>query len=1382
MAFDQSTRNRLQQFVQKVRALLTEEFTRQMQKDYGMDPTTGEVNPLDKLTYLDDSRRETARLLRETMEHYLASTPSGDKIEVLDRIVREQSFTVLNRLCAVRMAEARGIIIESIGNGYHSKGFQLYNQLTKTSLGELGDAYRWYLFSVFDEFAMDLPVLFDRYSPMGRLFPKPEKLISGNPSNPGLIEVMNSDELVPLWSEDETIGWIYQYFNSVEERRQMRDESAAPRNSRELAVRNQFFTPRYVVEFLTDNTLGRIWYEMTQGQTSLTDTCQYLVRRPNEIFLKPGEAAPVMVQPAEELSQEELLRQPVYISFRPLKDPREILMLDPACGSMHFGLYAFDLFERIYEEAWDIEAELGKDLLVRAKGLKSLHDTYTTKEALLTDIPRLIIEYNIHGVDIDPRAVQIAGLSLWLRAQRSWKERNIKSDARPQIRRSNIVCAEPMPGEVKFLEEFITKYLATIPEGKLLGQIVRRVFEAMQLAGEAGSLLKIEEEISNAIAEAKRQWLAKPKTEQGRLFNDENINPQQQRLGLDVSGITDKAFWETAEEQIYGALRSYAEQAELGEGYQRRLFADDAARGFAFINNCRKRYDVVLMNPPFGEPSLQTESLVKYIKESCNNVFCSFVVQSTSRLSEGGALGAITDRSFVVKDSYEDYRYWLYKNASPDVFVDLGWNVLDANVEVCCYIVRPNLPREDGLFLNISEISNEEKPGYLYKKVGLTCEIPKEGFLKVSFDVFGNIPHFAMSYFLPSTLLTDFETGVNIQTIVAKTARGMSSGDTFMACRLLWEISSDSIGSKKPWNYVNVGGGTAPFYRPQFMLFKYSDDWGPLRHLPGFSLKNINLFWKTAVGWGKRTDILSAQLLPPGLITAEDGQVAVPFNESDTFLLLGFLNSKYAQSAINCICGGHKGPGYVGSIPFPTSIRKKQDRINEVTKKGFNVLRTISICNETTLEFCHPFALSEIKSRNNLVKDTLACVEELIKQANILLRELDEVVFNALGKSEIEQSQIVKIGPGTLDPRLEWPENITDLESALISYSFGVIFGRWDVRYATGEKQAPELPDPFTPLAVCPTGMLQNEQGLPITKEEVESLKQKGEWNYPIEIPWGGVLIDDPGHSMDIETHLHQVLQIIWQERWEDIEREACEILGVRTLRDYFTKSAGFFADHLKRYSKSRRQAPIYWPLSTASGSYMLWIYYHRLTDQTLYICVNDFVEPKLQQVGNTVSQLRRKEHRNAQEEKELEKLSDLETELKEFRDELLRIAKFWKPNFNDGVQITAAPLWKLFKLPKWQKTLKETWQMLEKGEYDWANLAYSIWPERVIRKAHQDRSLATAHDLEADLWEEIVVSTDREGNPKMKWIPKKLSEEQLKEIIQAKMNNIHDRNKEYQP
>src|SRR5437870_11796761 len=88
------------------------------------------------------------------------------------------------------------------------------------------------------------------------------------------------------------------------------------------------------------------------------------------------------------------------------------------------------------------------------------------------------------------------------------------------------------------------------------------------------------------------------------------------------------------------------------------------------------------------------------------------------------------------------------------------------------------------------------------------------------------------------------------------------------------------------------------------------------------------------------------------------------------------------------------------------------------------------------------------------------------------------------------------------------------------------------------------------------------------------------------------------------------------------IEQEACEILGVGELREYFGRPTGFFEDHLRRYSKSRRKAPIYWPLSTASGSYTVWVYYHRLTDQTLYTIVNRYVEPKIADIERTAASL----------------------------------------------------------------------------------------------------------------------------------------------------------------
>src|SRR5260370_650576 len=139
MAFNDATRGRLQRFVGAARALLTEEFARQLQQDYGLDPSTGEVAALDSLADHDDRRLETARILREILAHYLAAEGvigTADRRTVLDRILREQAFTILNRLAALRMMEARGILIESLAKGYQSQGFQLYQRVANGALGE----------------------------------------------------------------------------------------------------------------------------------------------------------------------------------------------------------------------------------------------------------------------------------------------------------------------------------------------------------------------------------------------------------------------------------------------------------------------------------------------------------------------------------------------------------------------------------------------------------------------------------------------------------------------------------------------------------------------------------------------------------------------------------------------------------------------------------------------------------------------------------------------------------------------------------------------------------------------------------------------------------------------------------------------------------------------------------------------------------------------------------------------------------------------------------------------------------------------------------------------------------------------------------------------
>jgi hypothetical protein len=270
----------------------------------------------------------------------------------------------------------------------------------------------------------------------------------------------------------------------------------------------------------------------------------------------------------------------------------------------------------------------------------------------------------------------------------------------------------------------------------------------------------------------------------------------------------------------------------------------------------------------------------------------------------------------------------------------------------------------------------------------------------------------------------------------------------------------------------------------------------------------------------------------------------------------------------------------------------------------------------------------------------------------------------------------------------------------LLSWAVGTAFGRFDVRLATGEREAPPEPDPFDPLPAKSPGMLP-DGATPFH-------------------PHPGILVDEPGHQHDLPRLIEDVLATVGYPTHEDARRWL--------QRD-------FFPVHLKEYSKSRRKAPIYWPLSTASGGYTLWLYYPALTDQTLYTAANDFVSPKLAETSSLAAALRTRTDRSRDEERQLERFHDLQAELQELHDEILRLASIWKPNHDDGVQITAAPLWRLFRHRPWQTVLKGIWEKLEKGDYDWAHLAMTYWPGRVAEKCRTDKSLAIAHDL-ADLYE----------------------------------------------
>jgi len=639
---DKATRNAIERATQQARRLLDEDFSSQLEGTFDV-LRTGIIAPKGG-AHLSARQQFQREKIVAAIEHKLAARTTT--IEAVKDYVRDAAFTTLNRFVALKMLEARQLVQECITKGEQSSGYREFCGMAP-GVALLPDAtgYRLYVECLFDEFSTEIRVLFDRRDAASVLWPKRQTFEA-------LLNILNVPDLSGVWSEDETIGWVYQFFNSSEERKKMRDESPAPRNSRELAVRNQFFTPRYVVQFLVDNTLGRLWLEMHGGQTRITEVCQFLVRSLD------GAAQP-----------------------RPGKDPRDLRILDPACGSGHFLLYSFDLLLEIYEEAWSAAGPTPRSKSTE----RSLREDYPDLADLRRAAPRLIVEHNLHGVDIDPRCAQIAALALWLRAQRAWKDLGVAASDRPRIQRTHIVVAEPMPGDAVLVDEFAARL-----DPPLLRDLFKKMVGESLLAGELGALLRIEDGIASELRRAREQFVKRRQTT-GFL---PGLEPVAKQGALDLSGIDDDNFFHEAEARIVDALREFAETAPGSASVRRRLFAGDAAQGIALIDITRTRFDIVLMNPPFGAGSLVAKKeFEKGYPRTKNDVFAAFVERGIQLLQPRGLLGAITSRTGFFLSTFQKWREEvLLREAPPVVFADLGYGVLDsAMVEVAAYCLEKGM-------------------------------------------------------------------------------------------------------------------------------------------------------------------------------------------------------------------------------------------------------------------------------------------------------------------------------------------------------------------------------------------------------------------------------------------------------------------------------------------------------------------------------------------------------------------------------------------------------------------------------------------------------------------------------------------------------------------
>lgn len=515
------------------------------------------------------------------------------------------------------------------------------------------------------------------------------------------------------------------------------------------------------------------------------------------------------------------------------------------------------------------------------------------------------------------------------------------------------------------------------------------------------------------------------------------------------------------------------------------------------------------------------------------------------------------------------------------------------------------------------------------------------------------------------------------------------------------------------------GGSYSLFYSTYHDVVSWERNGEVAKTNSGFRCSNPSLQRLAGVGYGKRGEILDSHILKENNIFTLEGSAFPGLTVSKSLSVLSYTNSILSQYSINLYTGQHKISGNVNLLPIPDYATRQSD-IERIVNAIIAIKRKWFSLDETNLEYHGLIAQMHIdttidaalnKMQEQLTAD-YARYEELVKENDDLWMDLADIDRNSEFRQTLNNYKSRRPYEELLSIDGASCQNVIDkkvMAQEIVMELVGMAFGRWNTAYAKGEQAIPEFGDVFDALPFMPV-VSQGEAACPAQ----------------LDVPTDGILTNNSDSSLCLASHVREVMHYLWADRADDMEYELCQLIGCKSLQAYLASPTGFFDYHFKRYTKSRRKAPIYWLLASEDGTVDYWVYYPKLSKNTLPQLIIRLREQQEQLRTRLNAAL-------AAHDKTQESQTRAEQEQVEgMMDELNRIlAAGYVPNHDDGVPVTAAPLLHLAASRPWRVECEKNMELLEKGDYDWSHLAMSMYPARVTQKAKKDWCMALTHGLE---------------------------------------------------
>lgn len=1281
---DDGQRKALSRLVVAARATLFDDAEKTLRGSYGILPD-GTIQTEAGLAP-DPALRARRRTLEAVVAHLRADGTSAKG--AVERLMREVAFTHFNRLLAIRVADALGVLAPSLRDGADSAGFRQWigDLAPLLSTADATGGYWTYLGQCADELAVDAPALFDPRNPLLALRPSKSAFES-------VVALLAGPEIADLWDADDTFGWAYQFFNTRDERQEMR-KSSAPRDSRELAVRNQFFTPDYVVKFLVHNTLGRRLVD-ADPSTPLLDHLPLLIDPPTT------RGAPI--------------------------DLVQVKVLDPACGSGHFLLGCYD----VLEAAW---------------GLAGVPPA----EAAARIVPCL------WGVDIDPRAVQVAQAAVMFRARRAC--------GRSPLPPPNIVCARALPedpvawetaqaGLGMDLRRLVDAMRAALRDAPVLGPLLKaeqrlanEIRTTVVAGNDAGDDLFSTAGIANdAFGSAERAVVAALQ----RAADATSATPAERLLAAEASDAV----------RLIEAVRNRYDTVLMNPPFGEPVAStkDYLKKTYQWIPT--RDYNLLAAFVGRGLELCKPDGYLGAITSRAG-MFLKTFEKWRREVLLGNRLVALADLGYgVMEEAMVEAAAYAMSPARPTrdhagVYIRLLKDA-DRPGGMAAAVAADRHGEADRRVFRMANDDFAAIPGS-----PLAYWMSES--LRRLFEDFPRLEGTAADVRQGLATADDFRF-VRIVWEVDPRGVGFSREDSLRGAR--WVPFAKGGDYSPYWSDIHLvvewerdGERVKAHVNERYPYLDGKAEW---------VVKNQDFYFRPGLTWPPRTNSgFAPRVLPAGCAFGHKGPAAIPYTEPDA--ALAYLNSRLVQALLDAsVAAGEETTsggasrsyevGMVQNLPWPLARGMSLPELGVGGRALIDQAAEADRHDETARLFADlghfgSATISELaEARHRVHEDRVVAMlrtsydveqllfehlkideegrryldeeqgahpetypRELVPDVDLAARYLgepmdrviDEIVSASGGSRSIANLTYVgdrrlevlahafRRHPSVLvevrrDLGLLPPEEPARTAADLVSWLVGVAFGRWDARgpRATGDF------DPFAPVPLCAPGMLVGGDGFPTLVAPA---------GYPIVLPPDGILLDQPGHALDISAAVEAAARAALADG-ERLIADALEVLGKRSLRNVFTKV--FFKDHLSRYSKSRRQAPVYWQLTLPSGSWSTWLYAPRFSREMLYAVVT-LADHRLAAAAERIRALQEDAGGSErQRAKAIDEERTLASELQELRDDVARLAGLgWQPDLDDGFVLCAAPLARWFPRNTWRQ-LNEQLAAIKRGDYPWATV-----------------------------------------------------------------------------